>query len=261
MKTLKTGVMLLALLLAAMAMVPMVNAVENVKLINFDTTAPKLTKLVDNPEAIAKSCPVVQNQEAVINSLIGKDISVADFYEKIYPGCIAKLPTNVQETYKKQKMTWPQLSTTPLMKSMSEEESAGIISTLKKKVSSGNFVPGVTLPSNAALSETVSLNGISVAWKGPTTIYQSSTTTDPNSVAMTYMSTKSNLYMLQNGNFVNIANKQTIGAFVSSQTAQGIKAVDPGLFQVLGEHYGIAPLGYVPTEVYGYSTSQYFTVP
>jgi hypothetical protein len=216
---------------------------------------------VDNPEAIVKSCPAVQNRDAVINSLIGKDISVADFYEKIYPGCMAKLPLNVQETYKNQKMTWPQVSATPPIKSMSSEESAGIISTLKKKSTSDNFVPVLTLPRNSALSETVSLNGISVAWKGPTTIYQSSTTTDPNSVAMTYMSTKSNLYMLQNGNFVNIANKQTIGAFVSSQTAQGVKAVDPGLFQVLGEHYGIAPIGYVPTEVFGYSTSQYFTVP
>jgi hypothetical protein len=75
------------------------------------------------------------------------------------------------------------------------------------------------------------------------------------------MSTTSNLFMLQNGNFVNIANKQVIGVFVTSQTAQGVKSVNPGLFQVLGDHYGIAPLGYYPTEVFGYSNSQYFTVP
>jgi hypothetical protein len=40
-----------------------------------------------------------------------------------------------------------------------------------------------------------------------------------------------------------------------------VKSVNPGLFQVLGEHYGIAPLGYYPTEVLVYSTSNYFTVP
>jgi hypothetical protein len=146
-----------------------------------------------------------------------------------------------------------------LPKSLSKAESDKIVSDLRATSSNDVFVPSITQPLSPA-STMISLNGISVAWKGSTTIYQSSSTVYPP-VAMTYMSTTSNLFMLQNGNFVNIANKQVIGVFVTSQTAQGVKSVNPGLFQVLGDHYGIAPLGYYPTEVFGYSNSQYFTVP
>jgi hypothetical protein len=110
MKLRKIGVVLLALLLAGMAMVPMASATAEVRINNFETTQPQLTKLADNPEAIMQSCPGVQNKDAVINALIGKNITVADFYEKLYPGCVAKLPIQVQELYKNQKMTWPQLS-------------------------------------------------------------------------------------------------------------------------------------------------------
>jgi hypothetical protein len=259
MKLRKIGVVLMAILLAAMAMVPMVSAAAEARMNNLNTAQPQLTKLVDNPEAIMQSCPGVQDKEAVINTLIGKNITVADFYEKLYPGCVAKLPSNVQELYKNQRMTWPQLSKAQLQKSLSKAESDKIESDLRATSSNDIFVPSITHPLSPA-STTISLNGISVAWKGSTTIYQSLSTVYPP-VAMTYMSTTSNLFMLQNGNFVNIANKQVVGVFVSSQTAQGVKSVNPGLFQVLGEHYGIAPLGYYPTEVLVYSTSNYFTVP
>jgi len=104
MKPMKYGVVLLALLLAAMAMVPMVSAEEPVK--SNAVSSPALTKLIDNPESITSSCPAVQNQEKVIESLIGKDMTAAEFYEKIYPGCMDKLPENVRNIYATTKMKW-----------------------------------------------------------------------------------------------------------------------------------------------------------
>jgi len=255
MRPMNYGIILLALLLAAMAMVPMVSAGEPVKSNAVSSLA--LTKLIDNPESITGSCPAVQNQEKVIASLIGKDMTAAEFYEKIYPGCMDKLPENVRNIYAATKMKWLLHEPAAAPKALSKTEADAIISKLQNNPSGS-----LESPEQLAVAADIplSLNGISVAWKGRTTIYQSSTTTDPNSVAMTYMSTKSMLWMFQNGQFNNIAEKFVYGFLTSSQTARGSKAVDPGLFQVLGEHYGIAPLGYYPVEVLGYSNSQYFYV-
>ena len=122
-------------------------------------------------------------------------------------------------------------------------------------------MPDSSLPASAAATRSgVSINGLSVAVKGRITIYQSTTVVAPP-VPMTYLSTKSMLWQYQSGSgFQKIAEKLSVGVLVSDQIAQGTKAVNPGLYQVLGEHYGIAPLGYWPPSGTSYSTSQYFYV-
>jgi len=251
----KICIALLALLVAAMVIVPIVSA-EGSQIGSQSMSRPTLTKLMDNPEAITSSCPVVQNPETVIDSLIGKDLTTAEFYEMIYPGCMVKMPENVRNIYQTTKMKWPEKTQSNSPEPLSKTEAQNIIAELINNPSTeqSGFSQQMTKDIPA------SLNGISVAWKGSTTIYQSSTTTDPNSLAMLYMSTKSMLWKLQNGQFTNIAETLTVGVLTSSQTARGSKTVTPGLFQVLGEHYGISPLGYYPVEVFGYSNSQYFYV-
>jgi hypothetical protein len=260
MNTRKTGVVLLALLLAGMAMVPLVSATEETPVANPGTArAIHLTKIMDDPEHVASAYPAVQNKDAVIKSLMGKDITVADFYETLYPGVTEKLPSNVQTLYKNTKMTWPSGASSP--KKLSPEEADSIVASLKKSTSSGNEVPALSLPTSAAATRSdLSINGLSVAWKGRVTIYQSTTVVDPP-VSMTYLSTRSMLWQYQSGSgFQKIAEKLSVGTLISRQVAQGTKAVNPGLFQVLGEHYGIAPIGYWPPSGTSYSTSQYFSV-
>jgi hypothetical protein len=260
MKQLKMGVVLLALLLVGMAMVPMVSAAEGTQAANADLVpGVYLTKLMDNPESITNAYPAVQNKDAVINSLMGKDMTVAEFYETLYPGVMSKLPVNVRKLYKNTKMTWPSATSSP--KKISAEEASNLVASLKKIKSSGNDVPDSSLPSiAAATSSDLSINGLSVAVSGRITIYQSTTVVAPP-VPMTYLSTKSMLWQFQSGSgFQNIAEKLSVGTLISNQIAQGTQAVNPGLYQVLGEHYGIAPIGYWPPSGTSYSNSQYFYV-
>jgi hypothetical protein len=110
----KIGVVLLGLFLAAMVMVPMVSAAEGTQTANADPVpGVYLTKLMDNPEGITNAYPAPQNKDAVINSLMGKDMTVAEFYDTLYPGVVSKLPENVRTLYKNTKMTWPSGTASP----------------------------------------------------------------------------------------------------------------------------------------------------
>jgi len=83
-----TGIILLALLLAAMVMVPMVSAEKNMtgKIIRASAT---------------------QEQVDKINELWGKDITAGEYFEQIHPEFLVDMPAEIKEKLYKKKWIWP----------------------------------------------------------------------------------------------------------------------------------------------------------
>ncbi len=207
----KRCVILLALMLAAMVIVPMVSAAEIPRATNNGVTDEiHLTKLMDNPQSITRAYPTIQNQDAVIKSLEGKNITVAEFYETLYPGVMSKLPQKVQPLYKNTKMIWPAYTVSP--KKLSPQEASSLVLSLKKTTPSGNNDADSSLHATAAAtSSDLSINGLSIVVKGRITLYQSTTGVYPP-VSMIYLSTKSMLWQYQReSGFQNIAEKLSVG--------------------------------------------------
>lgn len=92
MKTLKLGIMLLALLLAGMVFVPAVSAAA--------TTAGKVMNLTSTPEQIAK-----------INELKGKNITVGEYFEQVQPDLLVGMPEDLKEKLYTVKWVWPDSAT------------------------------------------------------------------------------------------------------------------------------------------------------
>ena len=99
MKTLKIGVMLLALLLAGMIFVPAVSAVA--------TNAGKVMNITSTPEQIAK-----------INELRGKNITVGEYFEQVQPDLLVGMPADLKEKLYTMKWVWPG-SSTPIVNTVS----------------------------------------------------------------------------------------------------------------------------------------------
>jgi hypothetical protein len=89
MKTLKIGVILLALLLAAMAMVPMVSAATNME--------GKVIRASANQAQVDK-----------INELWGKDVTVIEYYTQVHPEFLVDMPDELKEKLAKKKWVWPE---------------------------------------------------------------------------------------------------------------------------------------------------------
>ncbi len=87
MKTLKMGIILLALLLAGMVVVPAVSAATALegKTIAWNAT----------PEQVVK-----------INELWGKDITVGEYYEQVSPEFLVDMPADLKEKIYKKKWNW-----------------------------------------------------------------------------------------------------------------------------------------------------------
>lgn len=95
MKTLKIGVMLLALLLMGMIFVPAVSAATALegKTIAWNAT----------PEQVVK-----------INELWGKDITVGEYYEQVIPEFLVDMPADLKEKLYTKKWNWSDSSTSPI---------------------------------------------------------------------------------------------------------------------------------------------------
>jgi len=85
MKTMKIGVVLLALLLAGLAMVPIVSAVNN-----------------DERNDLWNDSQVQK-----YNSLIGKEITAGELYEIVDPEFLKSLPEDLRASYYQTKVQWP----------------------------------------------------------------------------------------------------------------------------------------------------------
>ena len=92
MKTLKLGIMLLALLLAGIVFVPAVSAAA--------TTAGKVMNITSTPEQIAK-----------INELKGKNITVGEYFEQVQPDLLVGMPEDLKEKLYTVKWVWPDSAT------------------------------------------------------------------------------------------------------------------------------------------------------
>ena len=99
MKKMKTGVVLLALLLAAMIFVPAVSAAA--------TTAGKVMNITSTPEQIAK-----------INELRGRNITVGEYFEQVQPDLLVGMPEDLKEKLYTVKWVWPD-SATPTVTTLS----------------------------------------------------------------------------------------------------------------------------------------------
>ncbi|MCT8337704.1 hypothetical protein FKB36_09470 [Methanoculleus sp. Afa-1] len=222
-------------------------------------------------ELDASNLPKEGYSEKLIASLIGKDITYAEFYEAIYPGEMEKLPENLQELYRSSKIQWT-ASEEQTPEPLTEEEMSEIKSRTYTSTVSLIKVPsaeeGVTvlrsLVNNNAASDPihVSITGKSWAYHGNRIVeYYSSTHSSPE-IRMPYMSVKTRLFMFVEPAWVEIAYKEKTAVLPLSLTVMGEKSVDGGYFyQVLGDHYEIPPPDYV---IIGsnpaYSTSQVFYV-
>jgi hypothetical protein len=83
-----TGVILLALLLAAMVIVPMVSAEKNM--------AGKIIRASATQEQVDK-----------INELWGKDITAGEYFEQIHPEFLVDMPAEIKEKLYQKKWIWP----------------------------------------------------------------------------------------------------------------------------------------------------------
>lgn len=83
-----TGVILLALLLAAMVIVPMVSAEKNM--------AGKIIRASATQEQVDK-----------INELWGKDITAGEYFEQIHPEFLVDMPADIKEKLYQKKWIWP----------------------------------------------------------------------------------------------------------------------------------------------------------
>ena len=83
-----TGIILLALLLAAMVMVPMVSAEKNM------------------PGKIIRAS-ATQEQVDKINELWGKDITAGEYFEQIHPEFLVDMPYEIKEKLYQKKWIWP----------------------------------------------------------------------------------------------------------------------------------------------------------
>jgi hypothetical protein len=88
MKLRKIGVVMLALLLAAMVIVPMVSAEKNM--------AGKIIQTTASPEQVAK-----------INELWGKDITVGEYFTQVSPELLVDMPADIKAQLFKKKWVWP----------------------------------------------------------------------------------------------------------------------------------------------------------
>ena len=84
----KLSIVLLALLLAAMAVVPMVSAENNM--------AGKIIRASATQEQVDK-----------INELWGKDITAGEYFEQIHPEFLVDMPAEIKEKLYKKKWIWP----------------------------------------------------------------------------------------------------------------------------------------------------------
>jgi hypothetical protein len=91
----KIGVMLLALLLAAMTMIPMVSAAN--------TEDHKITQFTANQDQLDK-----------LNALKGTDISVGEFYSIVQPEILVDMPADVKANLFKTKYVWPKVSSSDI---------------------------------------------------------------------------------------------------------------------------------------------------
>ena len=211
-----------------------------------------------------------ENSRDTISSLVGKDITYAEFYDAVYPGEMEKLPEDLQELYKTRKVQW----TAPeerMPQSLTEEEISEIISRDSLSKSGLCYIPSAEegfaalrssiINSGESVKADLTIAGLSWAYHGNRLVtFYSSSQAQP-AIALPYMSTKTRLFQFINPVWIEIANKEKIGFLVSSQTVNGQKYVDGGyIYQVMGDHYGIAPIGYYPPEFLRYSSSQTFYV-
>lgn len=88
MTLMKPGIILLALLLAAMAMVPIVSAATNLDGRVIRATAS-------------------QDQVDKINELWGKDITVIEYFEQVHPEFLVDMPDEIRKKLSKKKWAWP----------------------------------------------------------------------------------------------------------------------------------------------------------
>lgn len=95
MRTVKIGVVLLALLLAGMIFVPSVSAAA--------TNAGKVMNITSTPEQIVK-----------INELWGKNITVGEYFEQVQPDLLVDMPADLKEKLYTMKWVWPDSSTRTL---------------------------------------------------------------------------------------------------------------------------------------------------
>ncbi len=244
---------LIAICIFGAMFVPVVNASDTIGFADFD-----------------ESYTSEEMTSGAISNLIGKDITYAEFYEVVYPGEMEKLPEDLQELYKSRKVQWtaPEVRTP---QPLTEEEIREIISRDSLSKSKLCYIPSAEegfaalrssiTDSDGSVKADLTIAGLSWAYHGNRLVTFYSSSQSQPAIALPYMSTKTRLFQFINPVWIEIANNEKIGILVSSQTVNGQKYVDGDyIYQVLGDHYGIAPIGYYPLEYLGYSSSQTFYV-
>lgn len=92
MSNMKLRVVLLALLLAAMAMVPCASAVDGKTIVD------------GNIVYVATASPA---QLEMINQLWGKDITIGEYLTEVHPSLLEEMPADVKKTIFEKKWRWP----------------------------------------------------------------------------------------------------------------------------------------------------------
>ncbi|MDO9324883.1 MAG: hypothetical protein Q7T80_08000 [Methanoregula sp.] len=207
MKQMKICVILLALLLAAMVMVPMVSAAGEMK---GDVSSPDVE---------------------LIKSLIGKNVSVGEYYEKVSPDTMKDMPLDLRKQLFQTKMEWPAPISEADYKSVNTNSKSGFVATY-----SGIY---------GALSE----SGLNPVY-GNLLIYGSNTYTDPSGTVFPYLSDMSTLMKWNAGinQWDPVDSKSHSGFFLSTNSASGNYYATPGIYTSFGTHAGTFPLGCYPMQ-------------
>lgn len=195
MKLFRWNVILLAMVLAGMAMVPCVSAEESGE------------KIVDT-------------QTAVINQLIGQNMTVGEYYEKTSPEFLMEMPETLREHLYQTKKEWP----TPLNE-QSNRQSTASQSAVQREVDIAVFAQS--------------------GWGlvGSTLSYGSESWSSPADTLFPSMYDKSTLFKWNwdSSQWEYVTSTSRTSYLTSYNRAASTTTAQPGTYIVFGEHHGLYP--------------------
>jgi len=239
MKTLKIGIILLAFLLAGMVIVPLVSA---------------------DPSSETLSA----SQLNEIKTLVGQNITLGEYYEKISPDILTNMPASLKKRIYQTKMQWPESfsKTNSIAHSIKNTSITSVHKTVNDSLhfngNNSNPISNTdTVQPNEILVESRSGDGVN----GESIDYLTESFTSPSGTIFPYMEDTSTLYRLDDTDqWVPVSSVSNSRYISSWDIAEKTISAYQGIYIVMGESSGITPIGSNPPDYIQYTESGIFTV-